>query len=122
MDTKSATTSITVQVLHQTSQALKEQGDRLGLSAGEVLDRVFWQLPLNDSEAAASVAGDTFALLTSAQSDEQLCQSAMVLIGILTKTLLECGCNMEQINDNVTAWIAKQENDQVPEPVQRFHG
>lgn len=121
MDTTS-TTSITAQVLNQTSQVLTEQGDRLGLSVGEVLDRVFWQMPVDDPELAASFAGDTFAVLTSAQSDEQLCQSAMTLIGILTKTLLECGYHMEQITETVTTWIEKQENDQVQKTVQRFNG
>lgn len=112
MNATSMTTSITAQVLVQTRQALIEQGDRLGLSVGEVLDRIFWQLPVEDPELAASVAGDVFAVLTSAQSDEQLCQSAITLIGLLTKTLLECGYNVGQITDDVTAWITQPKTDE----------
>ena len=50
--------------------------------------------------------GDWFALVTSGQNDEELCQFA--LISILTKALLERGYSIEQITSEVTAWIAEQ--------------
>lgn len=52
---------------------------------------------------------DWFALVTSGQNDEELCQFA--LISILDKALLERGYSMEQITSEVTAWIAERSND-----------
>lgn len=52
--------------------------------------------------------GDWFALVTSGQNDEELCQFALILISILTKALLERGYSIEQITSEVTAWIAEQ--------------
>ena len=111
MEAAATTTIITAKVLNQTNQALMEQSDKLGLSVGEVLDRLFFRRPMMDSTLAASFTGDLFALVTSGQSDENLCQSALILISILAKTLLECGYNMEQITSEVTAWIAEQNSD-----------
>ncbi len=111
MEASSTTTIITAEVLNQTSQALSEQSDKLGLSVGEVLDRLFFRRPIMDSTLAASFTGDLFALVTSEQSDEELCQSALILVSILVKTLLEWGYNMDQITSEVKTWIAAQHDD-----------
>lgn len=82
-----------VTVINKTYDAIKDLAKNLGLSDGEVVDRLFLDYNTNDPVKAAQIVLDNLAICTYKMDNHKFELTALVMLTVIKKTLNNGGIN-----------------------------
>lgn len=105
------TTTVTVQILKQTEVSLKKNGDILGLSYGEVIDRMALDYTCDIPELTATLICEEFSIMAGNQTEEQFKDSMLTIISIFARALFHDGMGQQEFVDEVRRRIQTEESN-----------
>ena len=107
----SATKIMTVKVLSQTYSALTGHSQNMGITIGEVLDRIILHISTSDPHLAAATICDELLIITTGQNEEEFYDTVLAVLTILFKTFLEMGVSVDDLVEKIIQQANLQNNN-----------
>ena len=95
--TSSKTKEITVTVTYKTYDGLLAGSETLGISIGEVIDRLVCDIKVNHPEIAAMFLVEQFTIATLDMNEDDLKETLYQVAGMLLLPLVQSGFSMSEV-------------------------
>ncbi len=102
------TVEIRAKVLRETKEALQGHKERLGLTLGEVIDRMTLQCQTTDPGIASVILGEQLVLVTGEQTEEQMKETMLLFTALVKHSCLKIGMSEEEYNREVNKRLPKK--------------